>query len=224
NFAGNSVPMNIRGGLGRQQIYPMLAAYCVGLSQNLNIVKMNQAARRHVTPRGRMKLVVGIKETTIIDDTYNSSPVAVREALETLKLVKTSGRKIAVLGDMLELGKFSFDAHEEAGKHASKIVDVLMTVGVRARQIADGALDGGLDENNVYQFDEAREAGRFLQDTIKSGDVILIKGSQSIRMERTVEEIMAFPEEAEKTLVRQDRLFSLIGKYISLIVGAGTKR
>ncbi|MDO8590711.1 MAG: cyanophycin synthetase, partial [bacterium] len=160
--------------------------------------------------------------TTVIDDTYNSSPVAVAEALRTLAEVKVDaspsaqdlaqddpearprGRKIAVLGDMLELGKYSIKAHEKAGKEAVGAADILVTVGLRARDIAMGALDNGMDEKNIFQFDDTKEAGKHVETIMAEGDIVLVKGSQGMRMERIVEEIMAHPEDKDILLVRQE--------------------
>ena len=80
----------------------------------------------------------------------------------------------------------------------------MVTVGFRARDIAAAALDNGMSENNILQFEDAGKAGRELQNLLKEGDCILVKGSQSIRMERVVEEVMAEPTEAPRLLVRQD--------------------
>ena len=151
-----------------------------------------------------MRLLPGVKDTLIIDDTYNSSPVALKEALETLSNIHTRKRKIAVLGDMLELGKYSVDEHKNAGKLASVVCDVLITVGLRARYITEGALDQGMDEGTIFQFENSREAGKFVEQLLEKRDIVLVKGSQSIRMERVVQEIMAHPEKSENLLVRQD--------------------
>ncbi len=196
--------VEILGGLGVQQMYPALAALSVGLSQKLSLEKMIKALRTHHPSRGRMKILSGVKDSVIIDDSYNSSPVALEEALNTLEKIETSGRKIAMLGDMLELGNFSPEEHKKAGEKAGSIVDRLFTVGVRARAIAEGALNAGLSEKKVFQFEDSRVAGKELETQIKKGDVILLKGSQGIRMERAVEEILLHPEDKEKLLVRQD--------------------
>ena len=90
------------------------------------------------------------------------------------------------------------------GAHAAKTADFLVTVGFRARDIAAAALDNGMPEKNILQFEDSGKAGGELQNLIKEGDCILVKGSQSIRMERVVEDIMAEPERAEELLVRQD--------------------
>jgi UDP-N-acetylmuramoyl-tripeptide--D-alanyl-D-alanine ligase len=125
-------------------------------------------------------------------------------ALLTLKGLKVSGRRIGVLGDMRELGNFAKEEHQKIGTLAAKICDVLVTVGIAARDIVEGALQTLMDEKNIFQFEESREAGKFMEGIIREGDVILIKGSQSIRMERTVEELMEHPENKDKLLVRQD--------------------
>lgn len=200
----NAVPILIKGSIGIQNIYSSLAAIAVGFSQNINFVKAGEGLLKHESPKGRMRIIRGIKDATIIDDTYNSSPVALEAALGILKDIKTQGRKIAVLGDMMELGKHSVEEHYEAGKKVADSCDILMTVGIRSRKMAEGALDAKMSDLNIFQFENSLEAGRSLQGILKIGDVVLIKGSQSIRMERVVEEVMAEPEKASEILVRQE--------------------
>ena len=204
-----SIPVRIHGTLGKNMTYSAAATAALGMSAGINLVKISEGLSEIELPPGRMRLLPGIKKSIIIDDSYNASPVAMESALETLKEIKAYGKKIAVLGDMLELGKYSTEEHKKAGTLAASFCDVLVTVGVRARGIADGALDAKMDENNIYQFDSAREAGKYLETLLGDGDVVLIKGSQgsganSIRMERAVEEIMAEPERKTELLVRQD--------------------
>ncbi len=204
NHKDDSVPVVIKGSLGVQNIYSSLSAIAVGFSQGVNLVKSGEALLNHESPKGRMKIIKGIKETVIIDDTYNSSPVAVKSALMTLGEVKTSGKKVAVLGDMLELGKYSSEEHYEVGSLVGKVANVLITVGIRSRKIAEGALSSGMDEKNIFQYESSLDAGKFLQEIILKNDVILIKGSQSMRMEKAVLEIMAEPHKSKDLLVRQE--------------------
>jgi UDP-N-acetylmuramoyl-tripeptide--D-alanyl-D-alanine ligase len=204
SYGENIVPVVMKGSLGMQNVYSGLAALAVGLSQKINLVKAGEALLNHDTPKGRMRIISGIKDTLIIDDTYNSSPVALNSALNTLKSLEVKERKIAVLGDMLELGKHSVEEHYAAGKIVADSADILMTVGMRSRKIVEGALDNDMSEKDIFQFDDSLEAGKALQEMISKGDTILIKGSQSMRMERTVEEIMAEPEKAGELLVRQE--------------------
>ncbi len=203
-YQGNCVPIKLPNTLGLPNIYAALAAISVGLSLGLNLVQCSASLMNFIPPRGRMNLLKGILETYIIDDTYNASPVAVKAALDTLKELQVSGRKIAVLGDMLELGKHSHEAHESIGKEAATSCDLLITVGLRSRDTATSALENGLSEKKVLQFDDSIEAGKYLKNILKTGDVVLVKGSQSIRMERIVKEIMAEIDRAEELLVRQD--------------------
>jgi UDP-N-acetylmuramoyl-tripeptide--D-alanyl-D-alanine ligase len=114
-------------------------------------------------------------------------------------------RRIAVLGDMMELGQFSIQEHERIGKLVPKYADVLVTIGIRSKGMVKGALDAGMDSKNIYEFDNSLRAGKAMQNFIQPGDVLLVKGSQSIRAERLVEEIMTEPEKAEHLLVRQGK-------------------
>lgn len=205
DYNGSSIPLRVHGVLGVQHVYPMLGAFAVAVSLGMNPVTISQALENHVPPRGRMNLISGEKSTLIIDDTYNSSPIAVYEGLQVLKHLACPGRKIAVFGDMLELGHYSVDEHRKVGTEAFKSVDILVCVGVRSRATAESALSAGMSEKDVFQFDSSVEAGTFIEDEmIKSGDIIFVKGSQSMRMEKIVEEIMAHPEKKAELLVRQD--------------------
>ena len=191
--------------LGEQIISHVLVALLVINDLGFDVrLAANLFKSEHPTP-GRMRLLDGLKGSLLIDDSYNSSPVALEEALKTLKSVKISRghRKIAILGDMLELGRYTVDEHKKMGERASKSANILVTVGIRSRYAAEAALIDGMSEGKVFQFDDSLEAGMFMKDLIKEGDVILIKGSQGVRMEKCVEELMAKPEYKEKLLVRQ---------------------
>jgi UDP-N-acetylmuramoyl-tripeptide--D-alanyl-D-alanine ligase len=151
-----------------------------------------------------MSLLKGIKNTWIIDDTYNSSPIASVSALEVLSSSSVLGKKIAVLGDMLELGASTESEHKKIGYRVQDLdLDLLITVGERSRDIARGAIEAGMNENNVFMFSSSEEAGKFIQNRIKQNDLILIKGSQGVRCEKIVKEIMADPLNARNLLVRQ---------------------
>lgn len=200
----SSVPVSVHGAFGIQHAYAALAALSVGITFGINVVDAAQALLSWELAPGRFRLIEGIKNTIILDDTYNASPAALEAALYELKELKVKGRRIAVLGDMLELGKYAVPEHKRLGAFAGSVCDLLIVVGVRARYFAEGALDGGISEKNVLQLDDARQTGLYLQNIIGEGDAILVKGSQMMRMERVVEEIMAHPEDKAKLLVRQD--------------------
>jgi len=204
DFSGNSVPLQLKHVMGLQHLYPVLAAVAVGVSQDLNMVEITQAMNDHVPPRGRMNVLRGIHNSTIIDDTYNASPVALGEALEAFKRMETPGRKIAVLGDMLELGKFSAEEHKMAGRITAGIANKLVAVGVRARLMKEGALEAKMHISNIKLFDKSTDAAEFVKGMVKKGDLLLIKGSQSIRMERVTAAVLEEPEKAAELLVRQE--------------------
>jgi UDP-N-acetylmuramoyl-tripeptide--D-alanyl-D-alanine ligase len=203
DFKGNSLPLKRAGIIGRQHMYPTAIAAAVALSLGVKPLDIEKALDTEKLAPGRMRLIEGKKGATLIDDSYNASPIALGEALNALKETRAA-RKIAILGDMMELGKFSAEEHLKAGKKAGEIVNLLITVGVRSRAIADGAQDGGLSEMQIKQFDTSIEAGAYVEDILQEGDIVLVKGSQSMRMERAVLEMMATPEDAPKLLVRQD--------------------
>lgn len=203
-YDNHTIEVKLHGTLGFGQAYAALAALTVGAASNIEVEDILAALSKHVCPAGRMKLLDGVKNTLIIDDSYNASPVAVENALLALAELPCKGRKIVVLGDMLELGKYSTDEHKRIGALTAKIADRLMVVGLRARGIVEGALGNGMHEKAITQFDASRDAGKQLEIDLGQGDIVLIKGSQAMRMERVVEEVMAHPELKESLLVRQD--------------------
>lgn len=201
---GSSIPVHLSGGFGMNHIYAALSALAVADVCELNMVRAAEALHTYEMAPGRLRLIKGVKGSIIIDDTYNASPVAMESALETLSKLEGKAKKIAVLGDMLELGKHASTEHRRMGEIAGKICDMVITVGIRARHIAEGALIAGLSEKKIFQFEDSKEAGKFLEQKIKEGDIALVKGSQGMRMERAVLEVMANPEKAKELLVRQE--------------------
>lgn len=199
-----SVPVRIVGSVGSHALVPAIAAAAVGHALGHPLAELAGAIERYEPPAGRMRLIRGIKGSLLIDDTYNASPAAAEAALDTLKMIDPHGRKIAVLADMMELGRHSFEEHRKVGAHVAKTADMLITVGFRARDIAQGALDAGMPEGAILQHEDSGKAGKELELLLKEGDCALIKGSQSMRMERAVEEAMREPELAPTLLVRQD--------------------
>ncbi len=196
--------MRVNGSLGIQHAYNFAAATAVASLFDISVADSAGSLKNHIPPAGRMRIIAGIKDSLIIDDTYNSSPVASERSLETVKDVKGVKRRIAILGDMMELGQYSVREHERIGELMYGIIDVLITVGVRARGFAKGARLHGMGDKNIIEYDNTKQAAKELDGLIKPGDLILIKGSQSIRAEQLVEEIMAHPEDASSLLVRQD--------------------
>ena len=185
---------------------PGLAALAVADTLGIDAVSASAALAQWEPTPGRMRLIDGAHDTTIIDDTYNSSPVASLAGLEALRSLKTRTRKIALLGDMLELGKESKEAHREVGERAADVATMLITVGFRARAMGEAALDAGMPDSKIREYEqgEASRAAAELKLELKKHDIILIKGSQGMRMEHAVKVLMAHPEQAGALLVRQD--------------------
>lgn len=199
-----TAPVSVLGSIGSHALLPLLAGAAVGHALGKGMGEIVEALHNYDAPKGRMRLIPGLKDTLVIDDTYNSSPAAVEAALETLALIKPTGRRVAVLGDMAELGRHSISEHRKLGAEVAKVADLLVAVGFRGRGIAEGALDAGMSDSKILQYEDASRAGDELDDILEAGDCILVKGSQSMRMERVVEEIMREPERAAELLVRQE--------------------
>jgi len=210
---GKSLPVVIEGVFGRNHVYAALAALALSSGLKFNILAAVNLLKNYDVPPGRMRLLQGINDSLIIDDTYNSSPFACESALKTLGEIKSLGhsptgeplgRKIAILGDMLELGKYTNEAHKNIGKIVKENADVLVVVGPRAKAIKEGAVETGMKPENIFEFLNSSEAGNFIKTFMQRGDIVLIKGSQGMRMERAVEAILLDPKNKSKLLVRQD--------------------
>jgi len=207
-WQGNSIPVRLNGVLGMHPCMAALAALAVGTARGESLVIMAQSFESLETPAGRMRIISGKKGSTIIDDTYNASPVATAAALETLAAME-GGRKIAMLGDMLELGEYSEEEHRHVGMLAADIVDELIVVGTRAKWIAEAA-EGDLGAAHIHRFENSEAAGKWMAKEFEANDIVLVKGSQGsgvnmIRMERAIKCMMAHPEEAPRLLVRQEK-------------------
>lgn len=203
---GEEVEFQVHGSLGVQHAYNYAAAIAVGTQFDIPLFQAAKALAAHTPPQGRMRIIEGVSNTLILDDTYNSSPVAAEQALQTIKELKgVSGKKIVVLGDMLELGKYSTREHERIGELVATSADMLFTLGLRSRKIAEAALEHGMSEKVIFQYDDIERAGTELLQKLGEGDVILIKASQSIRAEKIVKRLMQHPEDAPKLLARQSK-------------------
>jgi UDP-N-acetylmuramoyl-tripeptide--D-alanyl-D-alanine ligase len=182
------VPVRVKSAFGKSQAMATAAASSVGILFGMNLVEISEAVLNYTPAPSRMNLIKGMKDTLIIDDSYNASPLSMFSALETLENLPAK-RKVAVLGDMFEIGKYTIEAHENVGTMAGKFLDLLVTVGERAKFIAESARIAGMKKNNIFSFDTASDAKTFVQNLIKTGDLILIKGSHSMNLTEVVEEI-----------------------------------
>jgi UDP-N-acetylmuramoyl-tripeptide--D-alanyl-D-alanine ligase len=193
NYDAGFVPVRLENCFSKVQAYAAAAAACVGIAFGLNLVKISEALLEYEAPAGRGRIIPGIKQTYILDDSYNASPLSMQAAIETaysLPLHK-AGRRIAVLGDMLEIGRYTPQAHEGIGRLIPKRFDILVTVGARAKFIAEAANKAGMAQKNILSYDTADEAKLEVQKLLRKGDLILVKASHAIALDKVVEEIRA---------------------------------
>ncbi|MFQ6069295.1 MAG: UDP-N-acetylmuramoyl-tripeptide--D-alanyl-D-alanine ligase [Candidatus Aminicenantales bacterium] len=167
-------------------LYNLLAAAGVSYSLGISVEEVGPlvADLKHFPMRGTpISLAEGI---TLIDDSYNSNPRALEQALEGLARIK-AGRKVAVLGDMLELGKKETEYHFQAGKQVATYGwDLLVCVGQRSRHMAEGALASGMRKDQIFTCSDSEEAAEKLTSLVSSKDLILVKGSRGMKMEKVV--------------------------------------
>lgn len=189
---------------GKSPVYCALSALAVSRILAIPLEVACASLRDADKPRGRMRLLPGMNGSVIIDDSYNASPKATEHGLKTLAEIETSGRKIAVLGDMLELGEYTHDEHYKIGKVAAKSAHKLFTVGIRSRVTAEGALDEKMSDDVIMECDTSIDAGKELVKILQEGDVVYVKGSQSMRMERAIKMILASTHNSASVLVRQE--------------------
>ncbi len=174
---------------GRHQAENLLAAAAAAWALGVPLAGMAAvAARLEPAPRrGRVhRLASGV---TVVDDSYNASPAAVAAALELL--AATAGRRVAVLGEMYELGAAAPAAHAEAGRRAASTADVLVAVGgEHAGTVAGAARAAGMPEGAVHLVPDAEAAARLLERLLEPGDVVLVKGSRGVELDRTVDALV----------------------------------
>jgi len=169
--------------IGQHSVHTALRAAAVGLAQGLTWGEIIVGLR---TSRAQLRLVAvhTVSGALVLDDTYNASPESTLAALNLLE--ELEGRKIAVLGDMLELGPYTAEGHEKVGFRASEIVEELVVVGELGKLIGDAAHEAGLSMRHIHYFLNTEETTEFLQTILAEGDVVLVKGSHGMRMDRIV--------------------------------------
>jgi len=172
--------------IGRHSVHTALRAAAVGLVEGLTWQEIVSGLRSAHTQL-RLVAVRTASGALLLDDTYNASPESMLAALNLLE--ELDGRKIAVLGDMLELGKYEQRGHEMVGVRAAEVVDQLITIGERGRIIAEAAIRAGLPANSVTILENSQAATEFLNGKLLENDVVLVKGSHGMRMDRIVTEL-----------------------------------
>lgn len=203
NYAGKSLPMRLPGILGAHQVNTILSGVAAGIALKMNLVDIGRALLDFRPLPGRLQALPGRNDLTLLDDSYNASAASIRAALSTLREI-IAPRKVVILGDILELGTAKLD------EHRSLVPDIIgsgatVFVGVgRYMEHVAAALHGTVfPEKNIYHFAESDVAARALGPILRSGDLVLVKGSQGLRMEKISEALLADSLDPSTVLPRQ---------------------
>lgn len=177
--------------LGKHNVYNALAAAAVALELGMDLEQIAGGLACVQSSGMRMDVFESATGVLVINDAYNANPTSMRAALSALRDVAVRGKRIAVLGDMAELGSLSELAHFQLGEEVARMgIDVLVTVGVLARRVADGARAEGMDANAIRPCATPEEASEVLDDLLEPGDAVLVKASRVMGLERVVEGII----------------------------------
>ena len=203
NYDGKTIPVRLPSVLAKHQIEDALAGAAVGIALDMNLVDIASALESIVPLPGRLRALAGKDGTTILDDTYNASPASTIAALETLISVPAR-RKIAILGDMLELGSDSETLHRDiAGGLLKTGIEFFIAVGQRMNLTREALVAAGFPERQTLFFPDPVSAIETMTQLIRTGDLILIKGSRGMRMEKITEVLLRDPDDAREVLCSQ---------------------
>jgi len=177
---------------GRHNVYNALAAAAVGRHLGMSLKEIAAGLQNVLVTEMRMQAFVTVGGLHVINDAYNASPASMRAAIETLSGISLADRRVAVLGDMAELGSLTELAHFRIGEEVARLrIDYLVTVGDRAKRIADGARAEGMEYSRVMSFEAVDDASRKLKELLQPRDAVLVKASRVIGLERIVEELVS---------------------------------
>jgi len=176
---------------GQHSVYNALAAAAVALEFDFDATATAAALHGFAPPGRRMNVVAGLSGATIIDDSYNASPGSMEAALSVLRLAPPGSVRVAVLGDMLELGSHAGKAHEDAGATAGKAADWVIALGEHAERVVHSARKAGLPDDRAVVAGGVDEAVELIRPLLSARTQVLVKGSRGMRMERIVEAIRA---------------------------------
>ncbi len=197
---GTNETFFIPGALGFGVMNSLIAAVTVGVLCNVSVESMRRSVASYTTPPGRMRIVPGVQGSTILDDSYNASPIAAVCALEELGFFKES-KRIVVFGEMIQLGDATQRAYTRIGEVAAECADIVVTVGEGAFPIAESAVTQGA---KVYRMENSTAAKQVLDDIIDEKTVVLFKGSQVARMEKLLKHYVDKRIDVKRILVRQE--------------------
>ncbi len=190
--------------LGQAHVYAATAAMAAGLGMNMKVEDILKGLKNYKAQPGRMRLIKGVHNSTIIDDTYNAAPFSTNAALKELGAFPAP-KKIAVLGDMLELGSMSDISHKDIAAEVQKYaIDYFVAVGPQMKIAAEELKRSHFNAQHIFWFEKSTEAQQKVHELVTANCVVLVKGSQGTRMEKVLKQIMAEPRQADNLLCRQD--------------------
>lgn len=176
--------------IGIHNVYNALCAIAVGLAMNMNIEKIKNGLAKFVSGKMRMEIIFTKDEIKVINDSYNANPDSTCAAIEVLKNMNCSGRRVLILADMMELGEYSSRGHKRVGEKAAQSkADILITIGEKAKDISQGALDNGMKEEQIYSFSDNKTAISKLESILMPKDTVLIKGSRIMKLEEIADSL-----------------------------------
>ena len=174
---------------GEYNVYNALAAAAVGRELGIDLAEIKEGLATASLTDKRNQIIKSAQGIKIINDTYNANPTSVRAGLNTLSQI-AEGRKIAILGDMLELGEVAEKEHYKLGSVIiEEGIDYLITIGDLALKIAEGAEDKGLDKSKIFTYNRKREAIDKIEEIMETDDTILVKASRGMKLEEIVASI-----------------------------------
>jgi len=176
---------------GRHNVYNALAAAAVALHIGISAEAIAEKLGSAQMSAMRMQVINAASGVTVVNDAYNANPTSMRAAVDTLAAMATQGRRIAVLGDMAELGSLTELAHFRIGEAVARLgIDELVTVGERSRRIAEGALAERMPAARVHACQTVEDAAELLGSLVEADDVVLVKASRVMGLEVVVDRIV----------------------------------
>jgi UDP-N-acetylmuramoyl-tripeptide--D-alanyl-D-alanine ligase len=204
NYKGKVTPVFLRGILGVPHISASASATAVGLAMGMELSEISDGLINYQPEPGRMRIIPGMNKSTIIDDTYNAAPLSMKVAIEEL-VHFPAARKAAILGDMLELGDLSDQSHRDIATHiTNSSIDYFVGVGPKMKLVYNELKRTMFKEDHLFWFEKSTDAIPVMDEILQDNTVALVKGSQGMRMEKIVREVIADKSRAAQLLCRQD--------------------
>lgn len=190
--------------LGKHHVYNILPALYLAQHFEISLDQVVNSLKKFTLPPGRLTVIPGINESTLLDSSYNAEPGSMVASLDTLHHLPAK-RKVAILGDMLELGPISLEAHQAIAKKLIGITELAIFIGKEMEGAYKHLKEENISKLSYFYFPDPLEAIDFIKGKIKAGDLILVKGSQGARTEHITKALMKNQEDASKLLVRQSK-------------------